>query len=285
MKLDRSCLLVLPLLVLPLLAPSAYADTIYIGSAGPFAVLGEAGVTNTGPSVITGNLAGSTGTPAITGFPPGIVNAPGAILPGGAPAAVFTDATAAYGFAAAQPFTSDLSGQDLGGMTLTPGVYKFGSTAQLTGLLILDALNSNTSQWIFQIGSALNTASGSSVEVINAGSGGAFDGGITWQVVSAASLGTSTTFLGTIISNAGTTLNTGATIGCGRAISLAASVTLDTNVISKGCEVSAGTGGTITPPTPVPEPATFLLLGFGIAGLAARMRRATTRTRSAKIRC
>ena len=269
------CLLCL--LVLSFLAPGAYADTAFIGSAGPFAVLGAAGVTNTGPSVITGNLAGSTGTPAITGFPPGIVNAPGALLPGGAPASVFADATTAYLFAAGQPFTSDLTGQNLGGMTLTPGVYLFASTAQLTGTLILNALGSNTAQWTFQVGSGLTTASASTVQVINAGPGGAFTGGITWQVGSSAILGTTTTFLGSVISQAGVVLQTGATIGCGRAISLTASVTLDTNIIDTGCQVSAGTGGTgggtITPPAAVPEPGTFGLISVGLATLVLKLRK------------
>jgi hypothetical protein len=231
-------------------------------------------VTNTGPSVITGNLAGSTGTPAITGFPPGIVN--GALLPGGAAASVFTDATAAYNFATGQSFTQDLTGQNLGGLTLTPGVYFFSSTAQLTGLLTLDAQGSNTAQWIFQIGTGLTTASASTVQVIGLGSG-AFTGGITWAVGAQATLGTTTTFLGTIISNTGpVVLNTGATIGCGRAISLTKSVTLDTNVISNGCQVSAGTGGTggtITPPPAVPEPGTFGLFSVGLAGVLLTLRK------------
>jgi hypothetical protein len=276
MKSRGICLLCL--LVLPFLAPSAHADTALIGSASPFAVLGLAGVTNTGPSIITGNLAGSIGTPAITGFPPGIVI--GALLPGGAPASVFNDATAAYLFAAAQSFNSDLTGQDLGGLTLTPGVYFFASTAQLTGLLTLDAQGSNTAQWIFQIGSGLTTAGASSVQMINAGPGGTFNGGITWQVGSSAILGTTTTFLGTVISQAGVVLQTGATIGCGRAISLDASVTLDSNIISTGCQVSAGTGGTggtgggtITPPAAVPEPGTFGMISVGLAALLLKLRK------------
>jgi len=259
--------------VLPLLPVSVRADTPMIGTAGPFAVLGAAGVTNTGPSVITGNLAGSTGTPAITGFPPGLVN--GALLPGGAPATVFNAATNAYNFAAGLGGAIPIAGSLLGGLTLTPGVYSLGA-AQLTGTLLLNALGSNTAQWTFQIASSLTTASASVVQVINAGAPGAFNGGITWQVVSAATLGTTTTFLGTIIANAGVVLQTGATIGCGRAISLTASVTLDTNIISNGCMVSAGTGGggtggTITPPpSPVsaPEPGT---LGLLLVGLAAAL--------------
>lgn len=272
MRLRNFFVLVL-VFVLPLLAVSARGDTPLIGTAGPFAVLGEAGVTNTGPSVIDGSVAGSAGTPAVTGFPPGIVVAPGVLITTGVansgPGTPFGDATAAYnaaqGLLGAIPIFTNL-----GGLTLTPGAYSLGA-AQLTGTLILNALGSNNAQWTFQIASSLTTASASTVEVINAGAPGAFTGGITWAVTSSATLGTTTTFLGTIISLAGDAIQTGATIGCGRVISLDASVTLDTNVINTGCTVTAGTGGgggTITPPgSPVPEPGTFGLLSSGLLAM------------------
>jgi ice-binding like protein/PEP-CTERM motif-containing protein len=272
--------------VLPLLAVSAYADTPGIGAAGVYAVLGLAGVTNTGPSVISGNVGGSIGTPAVTGFPPGIVNAPSSILTGSVTA--FANATTAYltaqglGGILEPPFgdfgVTNLTGQTLGvglAATLLPGIYEFNSSAQLTGALTLNAMGSPTAQWTFQIGSTLTTASASSVTVINAPAGGfTGNGGITWAVGSSATLGTTTTFLGTIISLAGDAIQTGATIGCGRVISLAASVTLDTNVIDTGCTVTAGPGGpggpggTITPPTSlVPEPGTFALLSVGLLAM------------------
>jgi len=276
-------------LSLPLLAPSAYADTAGIGTAAPFGVLGEAGVTNIGPSVIHGSVAGSAGTPSVTGFPPGMVIAPGVLITTGVansgPGTPFGDATSAYNTAqglggSGDVGVIDLTGTNLGGLTLFPGVYEFSSSAQLTGTLLLDAKGSDTAQWIFQIGSTLTTASASSVKVIDAGDPGAFTGGITWAVGSGATLGTTTTFLGTIISNSKDAIQTGATIGCGRVISLDASVTLDTNVIFTpltGCNVTAGVGGGgsgngITPPPPVPEPATLLLLGTGIAGLLGKAR-------------
>ncbi len=272
-------------LILPLLAISAYADTTGIGAAGVYGVLGEAGVTNTGPSVIHGDVGGSAGTPSVTGFPPGSVALPGVMLTGSVTA--FTNATAAYTTAQGLGGPGDagvtvLTGTNLGGLTLKPGVYEFDSSAQLTGTLLLDAEGSDKAQWTFQIGSTLTTASGSMVEVIDAGKAGAFQGSITWAVGSAATLGTTTRFLGTIISDGASpdAIETGATIGCGRVISLVDSVTLDSNVIftpENGCDVTAGVGGTghghngITPPpspTATPESGTLLLVGCGMFGIA-----------------
>jgi hypothetical protein len=272
-------------LILPLLAVSAYADTTDIGTAAVYGVLGFAGVTNTGPSVIHGDVGGGAGSTAVIGFPPGMVVPPSVIMTGSVTA--FTNAATAYNTAQDLGGSGDggvtvLTGTDLGGLTLKPGIYEFDSSAQLTGTLLLDAKGSNTAQWTFQIGSTLMTASASTVKVINAGAPGAFTGGITWAVGSAATLGTTTRFLGTIISNGASpdAIETGATIGCGRVISLVDSVTLDTNVIFTpltGCNVTAGVGGGgtgtgITPPPPIPEPATLLLLGTGIAGLLGKAR-------------
>jgi hypothetical protein len=260
-------------LVLSWLSVSARAGTINFGTADPFAVLGEAGVTNTGSSIIYGSVAGSTGTPAVTGFPPGAVASGTLFLTGvlnAGPGTPFGDATTAYNAAQALgaiPLSGVLgSGGSI--PSLTPGVYSFSSTAQLTGTLLLDAGGSDNASWTFLVGSALTTASASSVEVVNAGSPGPYTGSITWAVTSAATLGTTTTFLGTIISQAGSTLNTGATIGCGRVISLSASVALDDNVIDANqadCAVTGSTGGTLPPPSsPVPEPGTFALLPSGL---------------------
>lgn len=264
MRLHAFSRLILPL-ALSLLAASAGAGTIDFGTADPFGVLGEAGVTNTGPSIIFGSVAGSTGTPAVTGFPPGIVVPPGTLYTVGVansgPGTPFGDATAAYNLAesmGAAPLTGVLGS---GGTIpeLSPGVYSFSSTAQLTGTLLLNAEGSDDASWTFLIGSSLTTASASSVEIVNTGSAGEYTGSVTWAVDSAATLGTTTTFLGTIDAQAGVTLDTGATIGCGRAISLDASVTLDDNVIDAApadCVVT-GTSQPIVPPRPrrFPSPA------------------------------
>jgi len=110
-----------------------------LGTAQNFAVLGAA-VTNTGLTTISGGNLGVSPGLAITGFPLGIVTPPGTIHAGDAVALqAQSDATVAYNNLAGQPCTSDLTGQDLGGLTLIPGVYCFSSSAQLTGTLTLNA--------------------------------------------------------------------------------------------------------------------------------------------------
>src|ERR1700676_3133138 len=227
MKLRRFSLLVLSLLILPFLAVSARADTIDIGIASPFGVLGEAGATNVGPSVIHGSVAGSSSTAAVTGFPPGSVVAPGVLYTAGVansgPGTPFGDALVAYNYAAGLSGTNEgTSGLGSGGLgatlvsALTTGVYSFtSSTVLLNGTLFLNAGGNSNASWIFQVPAALTTASASSVQVINTGAG-SFTGAITWDVGSSATLGTTTSFLGSIISKAGDSLNNAATIGCGR---------------------------------------------------------------------
>jgi hypothetical protein len=224
-----------------------------LGSATDFAVLGGSTVTNTGPSVITGDLGVSPGT-SITGFPPGIVS--GVTHAGDAVASqAQLDVTTAYNALAAMAPMQDLTGQDLGGLTLTPGVYSFASTAQLTGMLTLNDLGNPNALFVFQIGSSLTTASLSSVVTINGG--GLPGANVYWQVGSSATLGTNTAFEGHILALANITLDTGATILGGSALARTGAVTLDTNTITK---VSA-----------VPEPATIslLLAGVPLLGLVA----------------
>ena len=120
-----------------------------LGTASSFAVLGGSTVTNTGPSVITGDLGVWPGS-SVTGFPPLTVN--GAEHQTDAVALqAQSDLTTAYNSAAAQPVTQDLTGQDLGGKLLTPGVYRFSSSAQLTGPLTLDGQGAKNARFIFQI--------------------------------------------------------------------------------------------------------------------------------------
>lgn len=256
---------------LVLVLPLPLVNGQSLGTAAPFGVLGEAGVTNTGPSFIFGDVAGSTGTPAVTGFPPGTVVSPYVLFEVGVgnsgPGTPFGDASAAYtsaeGLSATNEGTDSLGAGGLS--SLAPGVYSFTSaTVLLNGLLQLNAGGSNTANWTFLIPFALTTAGASSVEVTNAGGNGAFGGSITWVVGSDATLGTTTTFLGTIISKAGDQVLTDATIGCGRVISLDASVTLDNNIIEASCAVSSGA---VSAPPPLPEPGTFALLLSGLLAM------------------
>jgi uncharacterized repeat protein (TIGR01451 family) len=205
-------------------AAAATAPTL--GTSQSFAVLGASTVTNTGPTVITGNLGVSPGT-AVTGFPPGVVI--GGIIHANDAVALQAqnDVTTAYNALAGQACNTNLTGQDLGGLTLIPGVYCFDTSAQLTGTLVLDAQGDPNAVFVFQMGSTLTTASSSTVRVINAGQ----LCNVFWQVGSSATLGTATTFVGNILALASITLNTGANLS-GRALARSGAVTLDTNAVS-----------------------------------------------------
>ena len=211
----------------------AASQAVGLGTAGSFAVLGGSTVTNTGPSVINGDLGVSPGS-AVTGFPPGIVN--GTIYAANAKAAhAKSDLITAYNNAAGQACDTNLTGQDLGGLTLTAGVYCFDSSAGLTGTLTLDGQGVAGARFIFQIGSALTTASSSSVNLIN----GVQPCNVFWQIGSSATLGTATSFVGNIMALTSITLTTAATLE-GRALARNGAVTLDTNVITAAtCDVSS----------------------------------------------
>jgi subtilisin family serine protease len=215
-------------------APAQIAPSL--GLAQGFAVLGSSTVTNTGSSTITGDLGVSPGT-AVTGFPPGRVLS-GAIRSADATAlAAQNDVATAYNNLAGQTCTQDLTGQDLGGQSLTAGVYCFSSSAQLTGTVTLNALGNPNAVFIFKMGSTLTTASGSSVVLIN----GASAGNVFWQVGSSATLGTTTSFAGNILALASITVTTGVSV-TGRTLAMNGAVTLDTNAItSTGQQTSAVT--------------------------------------------
>ena len=213
-----------------------------LGVATTFGLVAASTATNTGvTTLVTGDLGVSPGNtdPGFTG-----ANVTGTIhLADGPAGQAQADATTAYGVLAGEPCNIDLTGQNLGGKTLTPGVYCFSSSAQLTGTLTLNGLGNAGSVWVFKIASTLTTASGSSVVFINSGqSCGAF-----WQVGSSATLGTTTNFGGNILALASITLNTGAA-NSGGLYAQTGAVTLDTSSVT----AVGSCGSAVQPPPPVP---------------------------------
>jgi hypothetical protein len=206
------------------------------GTASDFAVLGGSTVTNTGLTVLSGNLGLSPGT-SITGFPPGKVN--GTIHQTDAVAVqAKKDLVTAYDDAAGRSATASVSA-DLGGQTLKPGVYTGNPGLHLTGTLTLDGQNDQNAVFIFQApASTLITASSSRVELTR----GADACNVVWQVGSSATLGTDSVFTGNILALQSITLNDGVTVN-GSALARNAAVTLHRNTISRAA-CAAGTTGT-----------------------------------------
>lgn len=254
-----------------------------LGSAQSFAVLGNQAVTNAhnDPNPATrvfGNLGVAPGTSVTGFFPDGTVSG-GVIHVNDAVAQLaLADATTAYGTLAGLPFVYDYTGFVLGSLgytTLTPGVYHFDSTAQITGALTLDFEGNPNANFIFQIGTSLASATNSTISVIN----GSSTNGVFWQIGSAATIGSDSTFAGNILALASVSLGSGAEIVCGRAIALTGAVTLIDNDISNDCSLEAfgsgrsdfgsqGFSSDLVGSAATPEPTTAALLGIGLsAGL------------------
>lgn len=226
----------LALAAIALAAAPAWAQNVSLGTASTFAVLGGSAVTNTGPTVVTGNVGVFPGS-SITGFPPGsIVAGTGSLhAADGVAQQAQADLTAAYTDAANRPCGTTIAGGNLGGLTLVPGVYCMGA-GNLTGTLTLNGAG----VYIFQMGSSLVTAPGAAVVLTN----GASACGVWWQVTSSATVDTATAMAGNILALTSISLNTGATLN-GRALARNGLVSLDSN------PVVACSGGPAPPVPPI----------------------------------
>ena len=236
------------------LSVSLKAQVTLGSTVDTFGVLAGSTVTNSGPTIVLGNLGVSPGA-AITGFPPGV--ATGAIhAADGLAGTAQTQLTTAYNAAAAAITTATVAG-DLGGLTFTPGVYTSTSSLGLTGTVTLNALGNPNAQFIFQVASALTTAVSSTVVLIN----GAQASNVYWQVGSSATLGTSSVFSGNILAFSSISLGTSAILN-GRALARNGAVTLLSNAIN----TPAGSGGP-PPPLITPAPSSLILVTTALFGI------------------
>jgi type VI secretion system secreted protein VgrG len=229
-------------------------------------------------SAVTGDLGISpNGAASITGYPVPPCTVTGAIhAADGVALQAQTDLVTAYDTLASLPCNTNLTGQDLGTVgVLTPGVYCFDTSAQLTGALVLDAQGRPNAVFVFQIGSTLTTAPGATVSLINGGSAC----GVSWQVGSSATLDTTTTLLGNIVALASITANLGANV-TGRALARTGAVTLSGNV-NNACAAYPGSGlpgaapGLGTPGVPTLSQWAMILLAtlLALTGFVAMRKR------------
>jgi type VI secretion system secreted protein VgrG len=280
----------LPLIACGLMLPvqATYGETI-LGNAQSFAVLGASSVTNTGATTLGGDLGVFPGS-SITGA--GTITVAGAThQTDGVAQGAQASASTAYDILAALGVTRNISGTDLGGQTFTPGVYRFDSSAQLTGDLTIDFAGAVNSDVVFQIGSTLTTAGASHVSIRNAGA----NDGVFFQIGSSATLGASSAFAGNILAHDNISFGSAASIACGRAIALHAGVQMIGDSISAQCASSEdlsgrdgysggdftrlgytaggfnGVAGAVA--LAVPEPATLAMLISGLLLVGAVLRR------------
>ena len=229
--------------------------TVDLGSAANFTLLAGSGLTVAGAintTTITGDI-GSFPTATMTGLE-NMVLAGVNHMGDATTQAAQIDLLAAYTDAGGRsPTVTDTPVFDLGGLTLTAGVYNDSSSFAITGTLTLDAQGNSAAVWIIQAGSTLMSADASQVVLLN----GALANNVFWQVGTSATLGAASSFVGTILAHDSISVGTTATID-GRLLALTAAVTMD------GSD-SIGMGA-------VPEPAATSILLAGCVGLTLCVR-------------
>jgi hypothetical protein len=196
-------------------------------SAAKFAVLAGSTVTNGGPTVVTGNLGVSPGS-AVVGFPPGKVVDGSIHAADGLAAQAKHDLTTAYNDAAGRK-NPHLLPSDIGGMTLSPGLYRAPASLEITGNVTLDGKGDADSVFIIQVPTKLTMAVNSSVTLI----GRAKASNIFWQVGSSATLKKASVFKGVILAHVSISLGTGATVADGRLLARIGAVTLLRNTVTE----------------------------------------------------
>ena len=220
---------------------AAQAAEINLATTSPFVVLAGSTATNTGPSVLNGDLGVSPGT-ALPGFDTAVLN--GAVHANDAVAAqAKLDLGTAYDVTAGEG-GADMTDLDLGNRTLTAGNYSYSSSAQLTGPLVLDAQGNPNARFVFNVGSQLTTASASSVLLIN----GASPCNVYWRVGTSAILGSTTQFKGNLMALASIRLGNAVNVQ-GRLLARSGEVTLINDVID-----GSMCGTSSSAPTPTPSP-------------------------------
>jgi type VI secretion system secreted protein VgrG len=232
-------LFVLGLLLTLVSGAAAAAQSVPLGTADSFAVLAGSGITNTGPTTVRGDL-GTYPTTTETGIASvtvtGTDHAGDAVTQGAK-----NDLVTAYNTAAGEGPTTAIAA-DLAGQTLAPGVYNSASSIGLSGALTLNGGGDANAIFVFQAGSTLTTGSASQINLIN----GAQACNVFWQVGSSATLGTGSTFRGTIIALTSITVTTGVTVD-GRVLARNGAVTLDTDTITRPtCAAPAATTAAAT---------------------------------------
>ena len=236
---------------------------VLLGAAWTFALFAGTTITNV-PSVgttVMGDLGIFPGT-ALTGFPPGLISG-STYLAGPYACLVVGDVQKAYLNATGQAFNTTLSNIDLGGLTLSPGVYKFDAAAAFSlGQLFFDAKGDADAVWIFQIGSSLGIAGGTSM-FFTSGVGNANN--VFWAVGSSATIGDGASFIGNIMAYASVSCNGGVTVN-GRLLAINGAVTLINNQISfPAAKASSTMTPTIAPsaqPSLVPSPSVSPSISF-----------------------